>query len=113
MNEMLLVVQQIGFPIFAAIWLLVESRSQRKAFEERFEKWEQNALARENELRERVRELEIMKDQELKIITRDYKEAIEQITLALRQSSASYGRLEQAVRELCKEALWGGHEKDI
>lgn len=106
MNEIFLAVQQIGFPIFAAVWLLLEARNQRRSLEARIEQWQQEAKMREDELRERVRELEIMKDQELKAITKEYKEALEQVAQAMRQASVNYGKLEQAVRELCKEAPW-------
>lgn len=106
MIDIPLFIQQVGFPIFAAVWLLLESRNLRKSLETRLEQLEKSARERERDLQERIRELELVKDHEMKAIAEEYKEAMQQVARAMQQASINYGKLEQAVRDLCREAPW-------
>ena len=103
--------ERFGVPVAMAFWLLVESRSSRRASELRearhqieMTKREQEAasrcLARELDMAKRIRELEESRMRELRNANAQYLSSIQAVADALRDFAAQDTDFHRAVRHL-------------
>jgi hypothetical protein len=109
--DWLTIAERFGVPVAMAVWLLVESRSSRRALElreirhqEEMARREQEAVTRcatrEADMTKRIRELEESRMRELRAANAQYLTAIQAVADALRDFAAQDTEFHRAVRHL-------------
>lgn len=96
--EFFSVVQHVGFPIFAAVWLLLETRQLRKRLDETLAENEKRAVAREQDLLERIRELEEFRNTDYKRLLESYHSILQDTCHVLKETEKTHERLLQALQ---------------
>lgn len=94
------IIERVGFPIAAVIWLLLESRASRKAGEKREAKAQLEAHTRETDLAKRLREIEDSRLKELKLCQDGYVKLVQDVTATVRDMVSQLRDAQRAIRLL-------------
>ena len=105
------ILERFGFPVAMAIWLLFESRANRKALEQREARYQAESAKRvadaadacakrEADMTKRIRELEESRMKELRTANEQYLSAVQALVASLQDFASQNNELHRSVRHL-------------